>query len=300
MTVDLNGAGWTCVWPAACELGEGPVWVAREAALWFVDIERPCLHRYDPASGERHSFRPPWRVGSLAPRAGGGFIAGTEAGFALIDPVAGGWQLLDHPEGHLPHNRFNDGKVDPAGRFWAGTMDDRKRADTGTLYRMDPDLRWTAIDDGYGITNGPAFSPDGRLMYHSDSRARTTYVFDLHDDGCARHKRVFARWPDEFGHPDGMTVDAEGCLWIAFWGGACVRRVSPQAEVLATVGIPAPHVTSCAFGGANLDRLFVTTARQAMDADALEAEPLSGALFEVDAGGATGCPPVEFGGQPPR
>lgn len=295
MDNELSGPGWTCVWPAGCELGEGPVWVAREAALWFVDIERPCLHRFDPATGARSSFKPPWRVGSMAPRHGGGFIAGTEAGFALIDPVAGRWDLLDHPEGHLPENRFNDGKVDPAGRFWAGTMDDRKQADTGTLYRVDPDLRWTAIDDGYGITNGPAFSPDGQRMYHSDTRARTTFVFDLHADGCAHGKRVFAHWPTDFGHPDGMTVDSEGCLWVAFWGGSCVRRVSPSGEVLAKHRVPAPHVTSCAFGGAALDRLFVTTARQGMSADALEVDPLSGGLFEIDAGGARGCPPVEFG-----
>ena len=296
MDTEFSGSGWTCLWAAACELGEGPVWVERDAALWFVDIERPRIHRYDPATGAKASFTPPWRVGSLAPRVGGGFIAGTEDGFAVVDPAAGVWELLDHPEAHLPHNRFNDGKVDPAGRFWAGTMDDRKREADGTLYRVDADLRWTAIDDGYRITNGPAFSPDGHRMYHTDTTLRTTWVFDVHADGCVRDKRVFAVWPREFGHPDGMTVDADGCLWVAFWGGACVRRVSPAGEVMATHRLPAPNVTSCAFGGAKLDGLFVTTARQAMSADALEAEPLSGALFEIDAGGATGCPPVMFAG----
>lgn len=296
MDIDLSGPGWTCVWPAACELGEGPVWVPRDGALWFVDIEGRRIHRYRLADGGRDSFQAPWRVGSIAPRAGGGFIAGTEHGFAAVDPDAGRWDLIADPEAHLPGNRFNDGKVDAAGRFWAGTMDDAKRAATGSLYRLDADLRWTVIDDGYGITNGPAFSPDGRLMYHSDTRARTTYVFDVHPDGCVRDRRVFAAWPAGFGHPDGMTVDAEGCLWIAFWGGSCVRRVSPAGEVIGSTDVPAPHVTSCTFAGEGLDRLFVTTARQAMSADALEADPLSGGLFEVDAGGAYGCPPTSFAG----
>ena len=296
MEIELSGPGWDCLWPTACELGEGPIWVEREQALWFVDIERPAIHRYDPASRTRTSYTPPWRVGSIAPRAGGGFVAGTEHGFAFVDPVADQWALVIDPEAHLPGNRFNDGKVDAAGRFWAGTMDSDRRAATGTLYRFDADRRWTAMDDGYGITNGPAFSPDGRLLYHTESKSRTTYVFDLHADGCLHNKRVFAAWPDSFGHPDGMTVDQDGCLWIAFWGGACVRRVSPAGAVLATLPLPVPHVSSCAFGGLAYDRLFVTTARQDLDADGLEAAPLSGGLFELDPGDARGVPAAAFAG----
>ncbi len=296
MDIETNGPGWTCLWALCCELGEGPVWVERDAALWFVDIERPRIHRFDPANGARASFTPPWRVGSIAPRVGGGFIAGTEAGFALVDPAAGRWELLDNPDAGLPHNRFNDGKVDPAGRFWAGTMDDRKHAADGTLYRVDADLRWTAVDSGYRITNGPAFSPDGQTMYHTDTMRRTTWAFDVHADGNVADKRVFAEWPHEFGHPDGMTVDADGCLWVAFWGGCCVRRVSPTGALLTRVDLPASNITSVAFGGPKLDRLFVTSARQALDADALEAQPLAGALFEIDARGAAGCPPIAFAG----
>ena len=296
MKIDLQGDGWTCLWPLACELGEGPVWVARDEALWFVDIERRGVHRYHPATGERASFTAPWRVGAIAPRAGGGFIAGTEAGFALIDPDAGQWELLSDPEAHLPGNRFNDGKVDAAGRFWAGTMDSDRRDATGTLYRLDADHSWTAADSGYHITNGPAFSPDGTLLYHSDSKLQTTFVFAVDAAGNVRERQVFARWPAGYGFPDGMTVDADGCLWIAFWGGSCVRRVSPAGKVLATVPLPVPHVSSCAFGGADGSRLFVTTARQDMDVDALEAAPLSGGLFEIDAGGARGCPAVAFAG----
>ncbi|QXQ06604.1 SMP-30/gluconolactonase/LRE family protein [Sphingosinicellaceae bacterium] len=296
METELTGPGWKCAWPLCCELGEGPVWVERDQALWFVDIERPAVHRFDPATGKHASFTPPWRVGSIAPRVAGGFIAGTEAGLALVDPVAGRWDIFAEPETHLPANRFNDGKVDPAGRFWAGTMDDTKRHKQGSLYRVDADLRWTAEDCDYGITNGPAFSPDGRVMYHSDTRSRTTYAFDVAADGNIAGKRVFAQWPRDFGSPDGMTVDAGGDLWVAFWGGCCVRRVSPAGAVLAKFDLPVSNVTSMAFAGPGLDRLFVTTARQALDCDALEAQPLAGGLFELDADGARGCPPVEFAG----
>ena len=296
METEMTGPGWTCTWPLCCELGEGPVWVERDAALWFVDIERPAVHRFDPVTRTHTSFTPPWRIGSIAPRAGGGFIAGTEAGFALVDPVANRWEIFSDPETDRPENRFNDGKVDPAGRFWAGTMDDTKRHWQGSLYRVDPDLRWTAEDCDYGITNGPAFSPDGRLMYHNDTRARTTFVFDVAANGNISKKRVFAQWPKDFGSPDGMTVDADGNLWVAFWGGWCVRRVSPSGEVLAKFDLPVSNVTSMAFAGPGLDRLFVTTARQALDCDALEAQPLAGGLFELDPAGARGCPPVEFAG----
>lgn len=293
MATETDEPGWRTLWDVGCTLGEGPVWVAREAALYFVDIEAPAVHRYDPVTGERFSWTPPCRVGSLAPRAGGGFIAGTEQGFAHIDPVAGVFEPIDHPELHLPTNRFNDGKVDPSGAFWAGTMDDRKTARQGTLYRVDAG-GWAVADTGYRITNGPAFSPDGRTAYHSDTLDSVTFAFDLGSDGSLSNKRDFARWPAALGVPDGMTVDAEGYLWVAFWGGWAVRRVSAAGEIVGEFALPASNITSCAFGGANLDRLFVTCARQGLDAAALAAQPLAGALFEILGHGARGCPPVEY------
>ena len=294
MTSDGNEPGWRTLWPLGCTLGEGAVWVAREQALWFVDIEAPALLRYDPASGERFSWTPPCRVGSIAPRRRGGFIAGTEHGFAHIDPQAGVFKLIDHPEAHLPENRFNDGKVDPSGAFWAGTMDDTKRARQGSLYRVDAD-GWAVADTGYRITNGPAFGPDGGTAYHSDTLDGVTFAFDL-CDGVLTNKRVFARWPASLGVPDGMTVDTTGFLWMCFWGGWAVRRVSPTGEIVGEFALPASNITSCAFGGPDLDRLFVTSARQGLDAAALAAQPLAGALFEVVGHGARGCPPVEFTG----
>ena len=287
-----------CVWPVSCELGEGPVWVARDAALWFVDIEAPALHRFDPVTGTRFSWTPPCRIGSIAPRAAGGFIAGTEHGFALLDPIAGSFELLEHPETHLPTNRFNDGKVDASGAFWAGTMDETKTLRQGSLYRIGHGLDWQAADTGYRITNGPAFSVDGRTAYHNDTLDRLTYAFDV-AGGVLSNKRVFADWSSRPGNPDGMTVDAEDHLWVAFWGGWCVRRVSPAGAVVAEYRLPVSNVTSCCFGGPALDRLFVTSARQALGSDKLAAQPLAGGLFEIfpGVGGVAG---VEFGPQPPR
>lgn len=289
----LTGPGWTCVWPLATTLGEGPIW--HDGALWFTDIEGRALHRYTPATGARDSWSMPCRVGSIAPRRGGGFVAGTEHGFALVDPPAGSFELLDHPEAHLPGNRFNDGKVHPDGQFWAGTMDDEKQHARGSLYRLAPDHGWSRHDEGYRITNGPAFSPDGATLYHTDTLARETYAFDVSLEGELLDKRVLAAWPEGWGNPDGMTTDAEGCLWIAFWGGWCVRRVSPAGELVSEHKLPASNITSCAFGGPGLDRLYVTSARQALDAEALAAQPLAGGLFEIDPG-VRGLPGGVFAG----
>ncbi|WP_217995393.1 SMP-30/gluconolactonase/LRE family protein [Sphingomonas changbaiensis] len=264
--------------PVEAVLGEGPVWVERDQALWWVDIKGPAVFRWTEAGGVAR-WTPPLRIGSLAPAERGGFVAGTERGFFWADPEAGLYEAIADPEALMHDNRFNDGKVDRAGRFWAGTMDDREELAQGGLYRLDPDLSWRLVDDGYMVTNGPAFSPDGRTMYHTDSVKRLIYAFDLDSDGNASNRRPFVSFLEEHGHPDGMTVDSEGCLWIAFWNGWCVRRVSPEADVLQTVNLPVERPTSCAFGGPALDRLFVTSARVGLNENALAVQPLAGALF---------------------
>ena len=149
-----------------------------------------------------------------------------------IDLASGRLNILFNPEAELPGNRFNDGKVDRSGRFWAGTMDDSERQASGTLYRFDADLSWTAVDADYRVTNGPAFSPDGKQMYHNDSARQVTYAFDLDEAGTATNRRTLLQFGEGDGYPDGMTVDAEGCLWIAFWDGGCVRRFSSDGELL--------------------------------------------------------------------
>jgi sugar lactone lactonase YvrE len=283
-----------CVADVRAELGEGPVWVAAEQALYWLDINGRRIFRLD-AAGKRDERPTPMRVGSIAPRAGGGFIAGTDQGIALVDLDPDRFELVASPERHLPHNRFNDGKVDRQGRFWAGTMDDRETGSAGALYRIDPDRACTAIDGGYGITNGPAFSPDGAVMYHSDTLRQVTYAFDLDAAGVAANRRVFLQFGTGEGHPDGMTVDAEGCLWIAFWGGWCVRRFSPDGNLLRTVELPVEQPSSCAFGGPGLDRLYVTSATKGLDQTALAMQPNAGGLFMLIPG-VRGIPDLPFAG----
>lgn len=283
-----------CVADVQAVLGEGPVWVARESALYWVDIKGLKIFRLGK-DGRRSEWPTPMRIGSLAPRAGGGFIAGTDEGIADIGLDTGKFEIVARPEETLPHNRFNDGKVDRAGRFWTGTMDDREVDATGTLYRFDPDRRCTAIDSGYKITNGPAFSPDGAIMYHNDTGRQVTYAFDVDAAGRALDRRVFIQFGPGDGYPDGMTVDTEGCLWIAFWGASCVRRFSTAGERLQTIRLPVSQPTSCAFGGPELDRLYVTSARIGLDEKALEMQPMAGGLFMVDAG-VRGIAEIPFDG----
>jgi sugar lactone lactonase YvrE len=284
----------TCVADVEAVLGEGPIWVAREAALYWLDIKGRKIFRLSEA-GELDQWPTPFRVGSIAPRANGGFIAGTDQGIAEIDLSSGRLQILFNPEEELASNRFNDGKVDRSGRFWAGTMDDEERRASGALYRFMEDLSWVAVDAGYKVTNGPAFSPDGKRMYHNDSARQVTYVFDTDEAGNAANRRTFLQFGEGDGYPDGMTVDAEGCLWIAFWDGGCVRRYSADGELLRTVEMPVSRPTSCAFGGSGLDRLYVTSARIGLDETALGMQPNAGGLFLVTPG-VQGIADVPFGG----
>jgi sugar lactone lactonase YvrE len=272
-----------CVADVHAVLGEGPVWVAREAALYWLDIKGRKIFRIDD-SGRLTEWPTPMRVGSMAPRQNGGFIAGTDEGIALIDPAEGAFELVANPEAHLPDNRFNDGKVDRRGRFWAGTMDDSERAATGALYCIEQAFRWEAVDREYKVTNGPAFSPDGTIMYHNDSARQVTYAFDLNPAGRASNRRIFLQFGPDDGFPDGMTVDAGGCLWIAFWDGGCLRRYSSDGAWLETVKMPVQRPTSCAFGGRDLDRLYITSARIGLDDDALKMQPNAGGLFMLTPG----------------
>ena len=265
-----------------------------EQALYWLDIKGRKIFRLSE-DGELSQWPTPFRVGSIAPRASGGFIAGTDQGIAEIDLTAGRLQILFNPEENLPSNRFNDGKVDRSGRFWAGTMDDSELEASGTLYRFDSDLNWSAVDRDYKVTNGPAFSPDGRLMYHNDSARQVTYAFDLDSGGNAANRRTFLQFSEGDGYPDGMTVDAQGCLWIAFWDGTCLRRFSPEAELLETVEMPVSRPTSCAFGGPNLDRLYITSASIGLDETAVRMQPNAGGLFMFTPG-VQGIADVPFAG----
>jgi sugar lactone lactonase YvrE len=282
-----------CIAHVKAVLGEGPVWDAREQALYWVDIPQKRVFRWSQDQGSR-TIPVSHHICSLLPRAASGFIGGGYDGFLEIAADLAVTVIAD-PEPDLPDNRFNDGKVDRSGRFWAGTMDRHEREASGSLYRMDPDRRWSRIDSFYRVTNGPAFSRDGRTMYHTDSARQTVYAFDLAEDGAASNRRVHLRFGEGDGYPDGMTVDAEDCLWIAFWDGWCVRRFSPAGERIAELRVPAQRPTSCAFGGPNLDRLFITTASRDLSAEELGAQPYAGGLF-MTSPGVTGIAEPLFAG----
>lgn len=284
-----------CVSSAGAILGEGPVWSALEQALYWIDIKGLAIHRFDPCTGDTMRWPTPHRIGSVAPRRGGGFVGAGEHGFLVIDAAFNHFTIIGDPEASRPGNRFNDGKVDSEGRFWAGTMDDAEEQATGALYRLDDKRNWSLQDEGYRVPNGPAFSRDGQHAYHTDSAARTIYRFEFDDDGNLRGKTEFAQFQQADGHPDGMAIDREGCLWVAFWDGWCVRRISPAGETIALIPLPIQRPTSCVFGGAALDTLFVTSATIGIDQVALSAQPLAGGLFVIEAG-IEGYAPPAFAG----
>jgi sugar lactone lactonase YvrE len=284
-----------CIWAAGALLGEGPVWLEDEQALYWVDVKAPAVHRYVPVTGERRSWPMPEPIGSLVPRRRGGFIAGMKSGLAFID-LEGRWvEHIANPEADRPGNRFNDGKADAQGRFWAGTMDDAEKDATGALYRLDPDLSCRLMDSGYAVTNGPLFNRAGTILYHTDTLGRVIYAFDLASDGSISGKRPFIRIPEDQGHPDGMTLDAEGLIWVAHYGGWRVTRFTPDGQVDRVVPFPVAQVTCPAFGGPNLDWLYVTTAAKQLSAEELARQPLAGGLFEVEVG-VRGLPVNRFAG----
>jgi sugar lactone lactonase YvrE len=284
-----------CVWPAGAALGDGPIWDKDEEAVYWVDIEAPAVHRFTPATGATRTWPMPEAIGCIARRRSGGFVAALRSGFAFIDLETGRIEPIVNPERRVPRKRFNDGKCDPAGRFWAGTIGVKEGGPTGALYRLDPDLRWSRMDGGYLVPNGPAFGPDGRTMYHADSTARTIYAFDLAADGSISNRRIFRRFSKEDGVPDGMTVDAEGGLWVAHWDGWRLSRLLPDGTIDKTIELPVAKVTSCVFGGPDLETLFVTSASIGLDEAERSAQPLAGGLFAVSVG-VKGLPTQRFAG----
>lgn len=286
------------VWRGGALLGEGPVWSAAEQAIYFLDIKAKFVHRVKTDNLESTSWSSPYQIGCIAPRASGGWVCAHQRGLAFLDLSLRGKVNLDPiaaPESHLPGNRFNDGKCDSHGRFWAGTMDDSEKAASGTFYCLNKEKTVAAMDTGYSVTNGPAFSLDGRTVYTNDSAKRVTYAFNLRDDGALADKRVWREHDATGGYPDGMTTDADGCLWIAFWGGARIARFDPMGKQIREIKIPAKQATSVAFGGKNMDRLYVTSAAIGLSAQDKQDLPLSGGLFAVMPG-VRGLEPYKYTG----
>lgn len=286
------------IWRGGALLGEGPVWSVAEQALYFLDIKARFVHRVKTDNLESTTWSSPYQIGCIAPRASGGWICAHQRGLAFLDLSLRGKVSLDPiaaPESNLPGNRFNDGKCDPQGRFWAGSMDDAEKATQGSFYCISADRSVKKLDEGYHVTNGPAFSLDGRTVYTNDSALRLTYAFDLRDDGALTNKRVWREHDAKSGYPDGMTTDSEGCLWIAFWGGARVARFDTGGKQMQEIKVPAKQPTSVAFGGKKMDRLYVTSAAAGLSPEERAAYPASGSVFALMPG-VTGSEPFKFAG----
>ncbi|QJU57699.1 SMP-30/gluconolactonase/LRE family protein [Sphingomonas sp. AP4-R1] len=263
-------------------LGEGPVWVARDAALWFVDIKESRLHRFHPETEVLTSWTAPAAPGWVLPSADGAMICGLKTGLHRFGPE--GFSLLAEVEAHLPGNRLNDATVDHRGGLWFGSMDDAEDRPTGQVYHYaDGDVRTVSLEP-VTITNGPALSPDGRTLYHVDTLGGAIHAVTLESGRETVEARLFATIDPADGYPDGPTVDAEGCLWIGLFGGWGVRRYDPAGRLMEVVRFPVANVTKIAFGGDDLRTAFATTARKGLDAAALAAQPLAGDLFSFDPG----------------
>ncbi len=285
-----------CAYRGEHLLGESPIWSGREQALFWVDIQGPSVHRLDPSSGRIDTWPMPEAVGSIALRTRGGLLAAMKSGFHFFDPDSGQLRRIADPERHLPENRFNDGRCDRAGRFWAGTMSEASREPVGSLYCLEPDLTVRQVQSGISIPNSLAWSPDDRVMYFADSHRRLiwTYEFDL-ARGEIANQHVFVDFADHPGVPDGSTVDADGCLWNAEHGGSRVCRYTPDGRLDRAVALPVTQPTCCIFGGARLDTLYITTARENLSDAQLAAQPLAGAVFAIDVG-VSGLPEPGFAG----
>lgn len=265
------------VWDAGCLLGEGPVWSAEERCVWFVDIKRREINRYGVRDRSRRTWTAPDQTGFVLPAEDGSLVCGVRGGLHRFTPQDGRFELILAVEEDRPQNRLNDGFVAPDGSLWFGSMDDAEQVRTGALYRYAGG-RLEVMDDGYGVTNGPALSPDGQTLYHHDTLERRIYAFD-HDDGRISNKRLFGQTPE--GGADGPSVDAAGVLHVGLYGGCGVARFAPDGARLPTLPLPVSAVTKAAFGGDDLRTLYCTTARKHLDAEGLAKEPLAGGLFAL-------------------
>jgi sugar lactone lactonase YvrE len=281
---------------AKADLGEGPLWSARDQAIYWTDIKVAKLNRYQLADGATQSWDIPDMIGwAIERREKPGFIAGLAHAIAEVslEPFT-----VTHRcaiEADKQANRLNDAKADPEGRIWFGTMHNPEQEKSGAFYRLDPDFSLHEVDRGYIVANGPTFSPDGAIVYHTDSFTREIYRFDVRPDGSVANKRLFARFTEDEGYPDGMTTDRDGCLWVAHWAGWRITRFRPDGTRDRVIAMPVSQVTSCTFGGDRLDRMFVTSARIGLTEAQLAKEPLAGGLFEIDPG-TTGLPTRQFAG----
>jgi len=274
-------------------LGEGPLWHPDEQALYWVDIEGHRFHRLTPATGQHEVFEVGLPVGALAFRQIGGLILATKNGFAYWDEDQQTPEFFNNPEADKTEARFNDGAVDRQGRFWAGTLGD---GSNNNLYRLDPDGSLHTMETGLTTSNGIAWSPDNKTMYFTDSMPRMIYAYDFDAaTGAIENRRPFIHTPDEPGVPDGLTVDHEGFIWSARWGGWKIIRYDPDGKVEREIQVPAQRPTSCTLGGPDLNELYVTSASTGIDWLERVKQPEAGNLFRIHVD-VKGLPEPKFAG----
>ncbi len=268
------------------QLGEGPIWNHELKQLYWVDIESRQLHLYTPAVDELRSFPTGERIGTVVPMETGGALVALQSGIHSMDLVSGNMTLLANPLDTLPDIRFNDGKCDPIGRFWVGTMHLQEKQGAASLYVMNDRHQVKKVMDDITISNGIVWSLDQKTMYYIDTPTRQIKAFDYEvATGEISSPRVAITIPEGEGFPDGMAIDEEGKLWIGLWGGSAVARYDPEGGTLMQkIEVPALNVTACAFGGDLLETLYITTARIGMDEEQQKKYPLAGGLFAVEPG----------------
>ena len=276
---------------ARARLGEGPSWDPQTRRLLWVDITGQVAHRFDPTSGDDERFDVGQPVGAAVPATDGRLALAVSDGFAFLDPSSGEIERIADVEADLPDTMMNDAKCDAAGRLWAGTKDAVGSRPIGSLYRLGADREPVRMLPGLTVSNGLGWNADGTTMYFIDSPTRRIDVFDFDlDAGGISNRRPLAEIPEAWGVPDGMTVDEEGFLWVAFWGGSAARRFDPSGALVTTVEFPVSQVSSCAFGGVELRDLYVTSARDGLSRRQLARQPLAGAVFRLRPGVAGQAP----------
>ncbi len=294
--MDLSRGDIQVAWPDPLNLGEGPVWHVPSQQFYCVDIHGCAIHAWSPATNLHRSWAMPERIGWLIARTDGdGFMVGLQSGFARLwlEPELRVEHLSCAHPGQIDV-RLNDAKADGKGRIWAGAMNNRDPSRTdGYLARLDPSGQFTVVEAGLHIANGPVISPDGSWMLHSDSFLNTTYHYRITVDGQLVDKTVWRVFTEAEGTPDGMTMDSDGNIWIAFWGGGSVRQFDQHGEELRQINLPATQITSMAFGGNQLDWLLVTSASTGLSAEQLLQSPQAGCTFVLRPG-VTGLLPLSF------
>jgi sugar lactone lactonase YvrE len=269
---------------ASCRLAEGLFWFQDQ--IWWIDIEGGRLHSIRDDGQQPQTYDLGQRIGSCAPITAEKFIVALEEGIGIWSRESGAIAMLARPEAGLPDNRFNDGKCDPRGRFLAGTLNMKDKEKSAALYALDHDGSHRTLLSPLSLSNGLAWSQNGRTLYHIDTPTREVSAFEYDaETGTLGAKTTVVRIPKEWGFPDGMDIDHDGNLWIAHWDGWAVRCYSPvTGQCLAEVRVPCQRVSCCRFGGPNHDRLYITTAREGLTAEQLTEQPLAGSLFVADTG----------------